>query len=271
MDPLTPLFTHFSPTGQVFHGGNLCEFSDFDQADGDCHLHLIRQGRLVIKHGAAEPDVLDGPAVLLFPRPATHQLRPDPNGGADLVCARINLGGQKNPMVRALPDHLIIQGNDTSDFISILELIFSEAFAQNSGRQPALNRLVDYFLIVILRYVIAEKMVEHGLVAAMGNPKLAKAIYAIHQFPERDWTLEILADTAGMSRSRFAHHFRETVGTTPLGYLTEWRMSVAQRLLLRGQSVNSVAVTIGYQSGAALAKAFTKNVGKSPTAWLKEE
>lgn len=206
---------------------------------------------------------------MLFPRPATHQLRPDSSEGADLVCARIDLGGEKNPMVRALPDHLIIQGKDSVGFLPILELIFSEAFNDYSGRQPALNRLVDYFLIMILRFVIEERLVESGIVAAMSNPKLAKAIYAIHQFPERDWTLEMLADTAGMSRSRLAHHFRETVGVTPLIYLTDWRMSVAQRLLLRGQSVNSVALAVGYQSSAALSKVFTRNIGISPTAWLK--
>ena len=269
IDRLTPLFAQFSPTSQVFFGGNLCQFSGYSQAEGHCHLHLLRKGRLVIERDSSEPTVLDKPAVVLFSRPTTHQLIPDASVGADLVCARVDLGGENNPVVRAFPTQLVIYSDQVPQLESILELIFEEGFNKFAGRQPALNRLVDYFLIVLLRHVIDEKIVGHGIVAALNDLKLAKAINAIHLHPEHDWTLELLAECAGMSRSRFADHFRRETGTTAMSYVTEWRIAVAQRLLVAGKPVNSVARSVGYHSGAALAKVFTKTIGLSPTAWLK--
>jgi AraC-like DNA-binding protein len=41
------------------------------------------------------------------------------------------------------------------------------------------------------------------------------ALIAMHEQPAREWSLEHLADVAGMSRSVFASSFRDTVGCTP--------------------------------------------------------
>ena len=88
--------------------------------------------------------------------------------------------------------------------------------------------------------------------------------------PAHPWTLDELADMAGMSRARFAVNFREAVGLTPLDYLTDWRMSIAQNLLKLGRPIKSVAAAVGYQSQAALARVFAKRIGHAPTDWLKQ-
>jgi AraC-like DNA-binding protein len=92
----------------------------------------------------------------------------------------------------------------------------------------------------------------------------------MHDQPGHPWTLDELADLAGMSRARFAVNFRETVGITPLDYLTDWRMSVAQNLLKQGRPIKSVAAAVGYQSQAALARVFAKRIGLAPTDWARQ-
>ena len=56
---------------------------------------------------------------------------------------------------------------------------------------------------------------------------MAAAINAMHDDPAHRWTLGELAERAGMSRSIFALQFKETVGTSPMEYLTRWRMLLA--------------------------------------------
>jgi len=72
-----------------------------------------------------------------------------------------------------------------------------------------------------------------------------------------------------MSRARFAVHFRETVGTTPVDYLTQWRMGVAQTLLKKGKPIGLVANEVGYSNASVFSRVFKSKIGQSPSAWLK--
>jgi AraC-like DNA-binding protein len=103
----------------------------------------------------------------------------------------------------------------------------------------------------------------------LADPRLANAIAAIHERPEHPWSLEELAAAAGMSRARFAVHFREIVGVTPFDYLADWRIGMAQTLLKRGKPLKIVAPSVGYASSTALTRVFTQRVGVSPTQWLR--
>lgn len=149
-----------------------------------------------------------------------------------------------------------------------MALLFGEAFADLPGRQAGIDRLAEYALVLLLRYAIEARIVNGGLLAALADPRLSKALMAMHERPEHPWTLEELASDAGMSRARFAAHFRATMGTTPLDYLTDWRISVAQTLLKRGKPLKLVAPMVGYSNPVALARVFARRTKLSPSAWI---
>lgn len=86
----------------------------------------------------------------------------------------------------------------------------------------------------------------------------------MHERPERAWTLDDLAEIAGMSRTRFATHFRTVVGRTPIDYLTRWRMTLGRQLLASGKPVKIVAAKMGYDSAAAFSRVFAKVTGHAP-------
>ena len=276
MDKLSALFSRFSPTARVFYSGNLCSAADYFESSSVGHLHLLRGGQLTISSGAAgspATDLLriDQPSVLFYPRPYSHRLLPNEVEGANLLCATVDLGIEmRNPLAMALPDVLVVPLHELTAIASTLDLLFAEAFADCCGRQAALDRLIEYFLILLLRHVIDSNMLDKGILAALNDVRLSRSITAMHEHPEQTWTLESLAVEAGMSRARFAVHFRETIGATPLEYLTDWRMCVAQTLLRRGKSIKAIALSVGYQSPAALRRVFTKKFGMSPGLWLRK-
>jgi AraC-like DNA-binding protein len=79
------------------------------------------------------------------------------------------------------------------------------------------------------------------------------------------WTVESLAEAAGMSRSAFAVRFNDLLGQTPLEYLTEWRKQKAMQILQQGdKKLIDVARLVGYESDAAFSKAFKRVVGANP-------
>lgn len=271
MDRLSPVLSRFSLAARVFYSGTLCQSTTMDTSETVGYLHLLRSGTLVIRSQGKQELRLEQPTVLFYPRPLKHRFVVDRARGADLVCATLDYGlDVGNPLVRGFPDRVVIPLNRSPRLAPAVSLLFDEAFEQSAGKQAALDRLFEYVLLLILRHAMEMRLLDGGVLAGLTHPKLSKAIGAVHRDPQQAWTLERLARKAGMSRSRFAFHFHRYVGMTPLDYLTEWRMSLAQILLKQGQSVKTVAPEVGYSSAAALNRVFRQRVGKPPRRWRVE-
>ncbi|MCA1326213.1 AraC family transcriptional regulator [Herbaspirillum sp. alder98] len=104
-----------------------------------------------------------------------------------------------------------------------------------------------------------------GWLFALADKQMGAAIRCMHDAPGHDWTLQKLAGHVGMSRSVFALRFRQTVGTTPMEYLTRWRMLLAgDRLTNSRESTATIASSLGYESESAFGKAFKRTMACSP-------
>ena len=269
-DRLVWLLERFELRAEVFHSGRVLRCVSHDAAEGVGHLHMLRGGSVRLDSPGASPQTISEPSAIFYLNPTTHSLTPG-NKGADLVCANIDFGaGQGNPLRLALPDVIVLPLSSSPVLSDTLTMLFREAEEDHCGRQAVLNRLSEVALIQILRELMDQQRVEIGLLAGLAEPRLARAINAIHAEPARAWTLEDLALEAGMSRARFAVKFRDTVGMTPGNYLSEWRLGLAQSLLRRGKPVNVVADEVGYANASALSRVFAARKGVPPTTWMKQ-
>lgn len=261
MDPFAALFAHATPAARTFFAGNLCATTDFDDRG---HLHLMKAGALVLSRAGAPDVTVDEPSLLFFPRGRRHRFSA-PGGGADLVCATVDMGDRiGNPIGEGLPELVIMPLAAHPALAPVCDLLVIEGFTEDGGRQAALDRLFDYLLILIVRHVTRSGSVASGVIAGLADPRLARALTAMHEAPRRAWTLDDLADVAGMSRTRFATHFHAVVGRTPIDYLTRWRMTLARQLLAKGRAVKAVATQVGYESPAAFSRVFARITGQSP-------
>ena len=268
-DRLVSLLRWFELRARVFQAGPLCRSSRFDENDGLGYIHVLRAGRLRVETAGARPVELNRPSLVFYMTPTSHRLVPL-DDDTETVCASFEFGsGLHNPLFQALPEMIRLDLDQAPTLATTLQLMFSEAMEQHCGRQAVLDRLIEVVIIQLLRDLMDQERLQFGLLAGLADPRLAKAINALHADPARAWSLERLAATAGMSRARFAATFHTTVGITPMAYLSEWRLGVAQSLLRKGYSVQIVADRIGYASASALSRAFAAHIGLSPTAWLR--
>lgn len=275
LDRLQGLLQRFSVSARLFHSGPLCGINDFE-ANGLGQLHLVRRGPVEVRH-AGETLMVTEPSLLFYPRPMTHRFISDEHTGADMACAnlaftgmasaRVSAGGAGNPISRALPAFTCLPLAELHGAGPVLELLFEEAFAQRCGRKAVVDRLFDVVMVLLLRHLLDSGRLKVGPLAGLGHPQLAKALVAMHDEPSKPWTLETLAGTAGMSRSRFAEVFTQIVGLPPAAYLASFRIALAQDALLRGDKLERIAQDVGYGSAAALSRAFTAVGGVSPRAW----
>lgn len=145
---------------------------------------------------------IDTPCVLFFPRPCAHVMKPGALG-VELVCGTVDLGiAEQSPLIGSLPDFLVIPLVEMPAIGSTLELLYREAFGAGVGRQAALDRLLEYFLIHVLRHLVAQQCFTLGALATMTDPRMTPALHAMHERPAHPWTLEQLAALANMSRAR---------------------------------------------------------------------
>lgn len=181
------------------------------------------------------------------------------------MCATLSDLGP--PISMLMPEFTVMDLRTASGLHRPVQLMFEEAEAQAYGYSAAVDRLLQYTLVLGIRHLVDNGMLQGGLIDAMADEKLRTVLEALHMAPELEWTLEAMAALSNLSRSAFAQRFANVVGMPPLAYLTGWRMSLARSLLAEGKAVKVVATETGYRSVASFARAFQRVTGVAPGAW----
>jgi len=181
-------------------------------------------------------------------------------------------GGQAEMLLGALPPVVHIRREaDKAAMRWCLERMREELSDPQPGGALIAQQLAYMMLVQALRLHLSDAaMAAPGWLSALADPQMGAAITCIHKEPGRAWTLESLAARVGMSRSVFAQRFRAVVGTTPMEYLTRWRMLLAaDRLTTSHESISAIAHSLGYESESAFGKAFRRVMGCSPRQYAR--
>ena len=263
---------------------------------GNCLVHVdgvtdpvdLAQGDLVIiPHGAPhalycghEPDKtimpldtvletsgFDGSGVLVYGGD-------EPQSETQLICGHFAFDPTaRHILMERLPPyiHLRNYGETAGRWMeATLRMIGEEAGGQKMGSDLiALKMSETIFAQAIRTFVESADASDRGL-GAFGDKHLGRALDAFHKAPADAWTVETLAQVAGMSRTSFAVQFQKSMDMTPIDYVTKWRMEIAKKVLLTaGASLTDAAESAGYASDSAFARMFKKETGMSPAAFRK--
>jgi AraC-like DNA-binding protein len=181
-------------------------------------------------------------------------------------------GSHANLLLGSLPP--IVHIRKESDKAAIrwsLERMKEELRDPQPGSSLIAQQLAYMMLIQALRLHLADGVRSGvGWLFALADKQMSAAITCMHDDPGHRWTLQELAGRVGMSRSIFALKFKETVGETPMEYLTRWRMLLADdRLKTLDESISDIALSLGYESESAFGKAFKRVMGCSPRQYSR--
>lgn len=184
--------------------------------------------------------------------------------GEVVLQARVDWSGDSNPFLAALPQLVEFDLARDEEARSLVLLMRSETAQRRCGAETVINRLGEVLMVRLLRDQMMRGTTEPGLLAGLADPRLSRAIVAMHDQPGRVWTNADLAAEAGLSLSRFAELFSTHVGETPMGYLRRWRLILARQDLQRGHRVDTVSRRYAYGSPEAFARAFRRAYGVAP-------
>ena len=268
-DRLVWLLKRFELRARVFQAGPLSCSAEAPVDAESGLLHILRKGSVRLVSGDGAEREIREPSAFFYMNPTRHRIEPL-DDEVSIICSTFEFGiGQGNPLQAALPDLFVLRLADAPTLELTLEHLFQEAAGDHCGRDAILDRLSEVTLVLILRDLMDQKRLDIGLLAGLADPKLKHAINAMHEWPDRNWTLDKLAESAHMSRARFAERFHEVVGMTPGAYLSDWRLGLAKSMLLKGASVQTIANDVGYGSASALSRVFSSRCGMSPTEWRR--
>ncbi len=175
--------------------------------------------------------------------------------------------GQK--LLLQLPQFIHIKNQDgqlPTKLQTLIELMEEEATTLGAGGETVVAHLADIIVIQAIRYWVDHSTeAKSGWLGGLKDPKIGKALAAMHSHPDKTWTLERLAEYAGMSRSGFSARFTEVIGTSAKQYLTEWRMSLARMKIMQSPTpLIDLAEEFGYTSEAAFSRAYKRVFGVPP-------
>lgn len=189
-----------------------------------------------------------------------------------LICGVFLLRhAELNPLLAALP--LIVRtglgGRGALHGLPVIAGLLSDEIQRAShGSRFVMERLVELLCAEVVRTHLQTEEHSVGWFRGIKDPVIGRAIAALHAQPGADWSVHRLALEVSLSPSRFAARFSESVGYSPMAYLTRWRMYLACRTLAGSNvAIDQIAADAGYEGTAAFTRAFKKLVGQPPAAW----
>jgi AraC-like DNA-binding protein len=260
-------------------------------------FHFMVEGECYLLSAKHEPIKLQAGDVVLLPHGTGHIIADQPNrapqtlaqigprlignstyqlsgggGGAKslLVCCTIAFEGPTaHPLLELLPEVILVRKSDqlASSLPMLLNLMAEEVSARRIGHATVMTRLADIVVTKVIRTWIETRPSDlSGWLAAVKDPQIGVALARIHRQPGEAWTVDTLAEAAGMSRSLFAERFNALIGVSPARYLLQWRMRLAAVWLKNeNMTVAEVAQRLGYASDAAFSRAFKRFIGTAPS------
>jgi AraC family transcriptional regulator, activator of mtrCDE len=267
-------------------------------------FHLVSRGSLWVRvKGQEEPVHLETGDLILVPHGAEHELLgaldspvqtvdevvtaagftgtgtlvhgiADTGAPTRLLCGHFEYDeGLDHMLLSQLPPSLVMRWDADvrdSQLESAFRFITREVQQAEPGHEAVVRRLSEVLFFQTVRAWAQRADVTNGVLMALADPRLAKALTAIHEDPGHPWTLDSLCSRAAMGRSAFAERFRDVLGETPLRYLTLWRIQRAKRLLAESDMTRDrIASMVGYESAASLSRVFEKIAGVSPSAYRR--
>ncbi len=299
MDPLSDVLSLLKPRsymcGGFDIGGELC--IQFSRHDGiKCYVLVSGECRLAVE-GVPDAVHLKAGDCFLLPRGLPFRLATDLtvtptdaltlygmarngsvatlNGGGSCFIAGGHFaltGSHAGMLLAVLPPIVHIRSeSDKADLRWSLDRMQQEIHEERPGSVLVVQQLAYMLLVQALRLHLEDGLRGGvGWLFALANKQMNAAIASMHGDPAHAWTLQELAERAGMSRSIFALKFKASVGTSPMEYLTRWRMLLAgDRLRNTDDAVSTIALSLGYQSESAFSKAFKRVMGYSPRQYSR--
>lgn len=187
-------------------------------------------------------------------------------GGIVMACSSITATYQKvHGLFDRLAEPIVLKPQKHETIGSVLTALLSEMANPQPGSHTLITLLMKQCLVYVLRHYCESGNCRVPWLSVLDDPQLSDVLEQMIDDPGRRFTLELLADSAGMSRSSFTQRFKASFGRSPMDFLKELRLQRAAQLLkTTRRPIKSIADQIGFESRSHFSRSFTDFFGTTP-------
>lgn len=173
-------------------------------------------------------------------------------------------------LLSLLPETIHFRRSDLDERVwRIVDAIDAKSVSLEADDAVVLDRLAEALFLCLLARATRLDLEVGRLGAAQRDPAVQRALVLMHTMMDEPWTIQMLAEQAGLSRAALARHFKSALGIPVMEYLHRVRMARAKQMLLDGAHLGQVAVSVGYASAETFRKAFKRSTGQTPAGYLR--
>lgn len=198
----------------------------------------------------------------------------------------LDVGVRRPHQPWAWPDWIVLSRGDLAELTRLLrrterpvwrapalaarfEALGADVLSRDAEGSRASRLAVDINSLLIgildlLRHVPAKD--EPGLSSAERTVEMVLA--EVEQSAAEPWTLDRMAESAGLHRTRFAYYVRRLRNRTPIEVLAEARVALARRMIRERPDLplTELAFECGFSSSQYFATVFRRVTGHAPRA-----
>ncbi|WP_396274546.1 AraC family transcriptional regulator [Granulicella aggregans] len=100
-----------------------------------------------------------------------------------------------------------------------------------------------------------------------GLPCVRRIVTLIDREPERPFSLQAMADIAGVSRFHLLRGFSRVTGVNPHAYILQRRVRLARRLVAAGWELGEASIEAGFADQSHMTRAFVRQLGITPARY----
>ena len=263
-------------------------------------LHYVVAGSGSLSLDKQSPIALAPGTIVILPRGVTHQLaghgaetkeleiarncQPlalgleeigsnSGKGGIVIACSSIRATYQQvHGLFDFLPEPIVAYLEEGEDIGQVMSILLKEMAHPQPGSASMIALLMQQCLVYVLRRYCKSGNCQVPWLSALEDLRLSSTLEQMIDDPGRRFSLEILAEIAGMSRSAFAQHFKNAFGRSAMEFLKELRLQRAAQLLrTTKRPIKSIADRVGFDSRSHFSNSFTDYFGNSPAEFRNSQ
>ena len=164
---------------------------------------------------------------------------------------------------------ILQSGNQFSDIKNLLELIYCQLTSGQLYAEVVCHHLMISLLYIVLQLLQGNKPIYNN--EEKQNYLLGKRIkdYIDERYTQK-LSLNSISKAINISPYYLAHIFKETIGYSPMQYMTRRRIGESQTLLINTEDpIRKIAKKVGYNNISYFNAQFVKYVGMAPGEYRK--